>query len=449
MEHTSPHTQMIIDFICDTKYEDIPEIARENAKGRILDTLGVMVKGGKESVGSVMKEFISRYGGKAESSVVNFGERTDVLTSTFVNGCLSHAIDFDDHYILSHPSIGVVPALISVGEMVGASGEELITAYVVGLEIYTKVQKMMSTEPWYRGFHASGIWGTLSSCATAGKLLGLNKEQMLNAWGTACSSFCGIKRNMGTMTKPFHAGRSAEGGIRAALLAQIGCTSHPDAFEGRFGLLYCFLSETEPRWQYIEELGKDYDLENSPTLIKPHPSCGGTHAAMNGMLQLIREHDLHEEDIDHVDVGMNQGGVDSLYYPDPQNIYEAKFSMHFCMALLMHFRRWGVDLHTEETVHDPAMRALYPKTNFYVDEKLDKEIDRDMCDYHAIVTVYMKDGKVYSIHSNPPVLTYDEIKFKFDCNVDGILSKEKAERISETVRNLDKLDGSDLFKEII
>ncbi len=447
MEKTSLHTQMIIDFICDTQYEDIPEKAIENAKGRILDTIGVMIKGGQETVGTVMKEFIRDYGGKEVAAVVNFGQRTDVLNATFANGCLSHAIDFDDHYILSHPSIGVVPAMLSVAEMVGATGKEILTAFVVGLEIYTKVQKCTSTEPWYTGFHGSGLWGVLSSVATAGKLLKLNKEQMLMAWGTACSSFCGLKRNMGTMTKPYHAGRAAEGGVRAALLAQKGFTSHPDAFEGRFGFLHVFV--TEPRWQYIEELGKDYDLVNSPTLIKPHPSCGGTHAAMNGMLQLIRENDLHEEDIDHVDVGMNQGGVDSLYYPDPQNIYEAKFSMHFVMALLMHFRRWGVDLHTEETVHDLAMRALYPKTNFFVDEELDKEIDRDMCDYHAIVTVYLKDGRKYSIHSNPPVLDYDEIKFKFDCNTEGVITKEKADRIVSLIKELDKYNAAELSACII
>jgi len=186
-----------------------------------------------------------------------------------------------------------------------------------------------------------------------------------------------------------------------------------------------------------------------PTLIKPHPSCGGTHAAMNGMLQLIRDHDINEKDVDHVDVGINQGGVDSLYYPNPQNIYEAKFSMQFVIALLLHYRRWGVNLHTEEVVHDPAMRKLYPIVNFFVDEELDKEIDRDMCDYHAIVTVYMKDGAVYRIHSNPPVLNYDEIKVKFDCNVDGLISKEKADCIVDTISKLDKVPGESLFNTII
>lgn len=450
---TSKYTQKIIDFICDTQYEDIPPAAIENAKGRILDSIGVTIKGGEESVGVEVKKFVDLYGGAPTCTVVNAGKKTDVLNATFANGTMSHAIDFDDHYVLSHPSIGPFPAMLSVGEMVHATGKELVTAFAIGLELSTKVQMFVSTKPWHDGFHSTGIWNVLAACATAGKLLKLNKEQMLMAWGIACSSFCGIKRNMGTMTKSYHNGRSTEGGVRAALLAKQGFTSHPDAFEGRFGLIHVFVTkgkgEGAVRPEYIEQLGVDWDLVNRPTLIKPHPSCGGTHAAMEGMLRLIKENNIQEDAVDHVDVGMNQGGVDSLYYPNPQNIYEAKFSMHFVIALLLHNKRWGVDLHTEEMVNKPEMRALYPKVNFFVDEELEKSIHPEMTDYHANVTVYMKDGTVYSTHGEPPKLNYDEIKFKFDCNVDGVISKEKAANIVEIVHELDKLPGESLFAAII
>jgi len=442
---TSKHTKMIIDFICDTQYEDIPKEVIENAKGRILDTIGVTIKGGTESVGTVIKEFTKKYGGKPEATVINFQMKTDVLSAAFANGTLMHAIDFDDHYILSHPSIGVMPALLPIAEMVGASGKEILTAFVVGIEVYTKVQQCTSTEPWYKGFHATGIWGSLSAVATAGKLLKLNKDQMLMAWGIACSTFCGLKRNMGTMTKPFHCGRSVEGGVRAALLAKMGFTSHPEAFEGRFGFLHVFV--TNPRFQFIEQLGKVWDLKETPTLIKPHPSCGGTHAAMNGMLELINKHDIKEEEVERVDVGMNQGGVDELFYPNPKDIYEAKFSMHFVMALLLHYRKWGLAFHTNEVVQDPAMKALYPKVHFFVDEELDKSIDRDYTDYHAIVTVTMKDGKVYKIHSNPPRLNFEQIKEKFyDCTSgSGIITKEHSDKIIDIVSNLENHDQADLM----
>jgi 2-methylcitrate dehydratase PrpD len=429
---------MIIDFICDTKYEDIPDVVLENAKGRILDTLGVTFKGATASVGDVVKKVLRELDGKEQVTAVALNLKTDLCNAAFANGTLMHAIDFDDHFILSHPSIGVLPALLPVAELTGASGKDVLTAFVIGIEIYTKVQQCTSTEPWYRGFHATGVWTSLSSVAAAGKLLKFNKEQMLMAWGIACSCFAGIKRNQGTMTKPYHCGRSAEGGVRAAIMAKNGYESHPEAFEGRFGWLYVFCSK--PRLEFIEQLGKDWDLDKTPTLIKPHPSCGGTHAAMNGMLELINKHDIREEDVERIDVGMNQGGVDSLYYPDPKDIYEAKFSMHFCMALLIHYRRWGLSLHTNEVVLSPAMKALYPKVHFRVDEALDKEIDRDYTDYHALVDVTLKNGVKYHIRSQPPRLTFQQIKDKFyDC-CDGVLPKDRSDKIVDTIVNLEKLN---------
>ena len=249
---------------------------------------------------------------------------------------------------------------------------------------------------------------------------------------------------MGTMTSFITVDEPLARVCESSTLAKMGFTSHVDAFEGRFGLLHVFV--TKPRFEYIEQLGKNWDIVEHPTLIKPHPSCGGTHAAMNGMLQLIKEHNINEEDVERVEVGMNQGGVDSLYYPNPKDIYEAKFSMQFVIALLLHYKRWGVDLHTQEVVDNPAMRALYPKVKFFVDEQLDKEIDRDMTDYHAIVTVFMKDGRVYRIHSHPPVLGYDEIKFKFDCNVDGIITEGKAKSIVDLIKNMERYDSAAWLK---
>lgn len=431
------YIEHIVDFICDTRYEDLPEIAIERAKTRIMDSIGVAFKGGTESVGQVIKDFIAEIDTNGKSTVIGFPEKTDCLNAAFANGTLMHAIDFDDHFILSHPSICVVPAVLAVGEYVGASGKDMLLAYLIGLELYTKIQQCTSTEPWYRGFHATGIWGTLSSVGAAARLFKLDKQKTMMAFGIACSTFCGLKRNMGTHTKPYHCGRTVEGGVRSAMLARLGFTSHPEAFEGRFGYLHVFTSN--PRYEYIEQLGSDWDIVNRPTKIKPHPSCGGTHAAMNGMLELLNTYDIQEDQVERIDVGMNQGGVDSLYYPDPKDIYEAKFSMHFVMALMLHYRKWGLALHTDEVVNDPHMRALYKKVNFYVDEDLDKEIERDYTDYHALVKVTMKDGTVYSTRSTLPDLDFAQAKEKFLECTDGILTREHSEEIIKTIVNLESL----------
>lgn len=439
------YTKMVIDFICDTKYEDLPEDVIERAKGRILDTIGVAYSGGTESVGKVIKNFVRTYGGAPQATVVGANMKTDIMNASFANGILMDAIDYNDHYLLSHPSVGVVPALLPLAEMVNASGKDIITAFVVGIECYTKIQKVMTTEPWYRGFHSTGVWTTVGAVAAAGKILKLDKDDMLMAFCLACSTFSGLKRNVGVHAKPFHVGRSIEGGVRSALLAQQGFTSHPGAFEEKQGYIDVFC--TNPHWEYVEQLGNDWDLRNSPTLIKPHPSCGTTHAAMNGMMELVHKYNIDENEVAHIGVGMTSGGSQKMFYPVPRDIYEAKFSIHFCVALVLHFKDWGLRYHTEEVVHDPEMIKLYGLVDHYLDEELDKQVDKDYADYHAIVTITMKDGTEYKVHAHPPVLTYDQIVEKFydsTCRCYDIMTKERADKIIDMIRDLEHYEMSDL-----
>jgi 2-methylcitrate dehydratase PrpD len=437
-------TKKIVDFICETKYEDLPEKAVTNAKGRILDIIGVSFMGSQDPVGKVVYDFVGDVPGTPECSVINSGIKTDCLNAAFANGMLMHAIDFDDHYILSHTTMCILPAVLALAERLESSGKDIILALIVGNEVYSKVQKCTTTAPWYTGFHGSGVWGSLGAVAACGKLMGLDKQQMHMAWGIACSTFCGVKRNMGTMTKPYHAGRAAEGGLRAAILAKYGLESHAEAFEGKFGFCQVFSNQID--YKYLDELGKVWDYSELPPWVKPHPSCGGTHAAMNGMLQLIKMHDIQEDDVARVDVGMSQGGIDSLYYSNPKDIYEAKFSMQFVIALLLHKRRWGLKLHTEENVNDPKMRELYKIVNFYLDDELEQELGADYADYLAKVKVEMKDGTVYEIKTPMPSLTLEEIREKFDDCTNGIISKERANAIGDAIADLENMSAIDFMQ---
>lgn len=446
-DEAKAHTKKVIDFIVDTKYEDIPAEAIENAKGRILDCIGVAYSGGVESCGKVIKDFIREYGtGKPQAAVVGANMRTDVMNASFANGILMDAIDYNDHFLLSHPSVGVVPALLPMAELVGASGKEILTAFVVGIEVYTKINQAMTTEPWYHGFHATGIWTTVGAVAVAGKLLKLDKDQMLMAFGLACSTFSGLKRNVGVHAKPFHVGRSVEGGVRSALLGSIGFTSHVDAFEGKEGYMDVFCSN--PKWEFVDELGVKWDLVDFPTCIKPHPSCGTTHAPMEGMMEIVKAHpEIKTEDVARIDVGSTRGGSFKMFFSDPKDIYEAKFSIHFCVALVLYYRDWGLRYHTQASVDNPEIKRLCKPVNHYMDEELDSRVDKDLADYYAIVKVTMKDGTVYRVEANPPKLTYDQIKEKFydsTCNINR-MTRKHSDQIVEMIRDLEEYEITDLI----
>jgi 2-methylcitrate dehydratase PrpD len=181
------------------------------------------------------------------------------------------ATDFDDIYMLSHSTTCVLPAVLAVGEMVGATGRELLMGYLIGNELYTKIQQCTSTEPWYRGFHGTSIWGSIAAAGAAARMLKRDKEKTCRAIGISCSMFGGLKRNQGTMTKPLHAGYSAENGVKAALMAKYGLESHPEAFEGKFSFTKVFSSN--PQFGYIQELGRVWDMVTMPPGSSPIPTA--------------------------------------------------------------------------------------------------------------------------------------------------------------------------------
>lgn len=446
-EQLLPNTKKIIDFICDVKYEDIPKKVIGNAKSRILDCIGVGYAGGIEAVGKKTKSFLLAFcEAQNGCTVIGTNMKTDVLNAAMANAILMDATDYNDYFLLSHPSVGVVPSILTVGEMVGASGKELLTAYVVGMEIYTKINQAMNTEPWKNGFHASGIFSTLSSVAAAGKLLHLNREQMLMAWGIACSSFNGVKANMVSNTKPYHIGRSVEGGVRSALLASLGFTSHVDAFEGKEGYMDVFCSDI--RWEYIQQLGIEWDLIERPAGIKPHPACGTTNAPMEGMMELATKYDLNEKNVERIDIGLTSGVNFDMHIEAPKNIDESKVSIHYCVAMVLRYRDWGPRYLSDDIINLPEMRELYSKIHLYLDKELDKVIPKEYADCHAIVTVTLKDGTRYSVRAEPPVFSYEQVISKFydsSCNI-NLISKEHCDRIAEVIRHLERVDIGDLME---
>ena len=163
-------------------------------------------------------------------------------------------------------------------------------------------------------------------------------------------------------------------------------------------------------------------------------------------MEIVKKYDFSEDDVERIDVGMTSGGSFKMFFPEPKDIYEAKFSIHFCVALVLHFKDWGLRYHTQEVVDDPAMRKLYPLVNHYLDEELDKQVDKDHADYHAIVTVTLKNGTQYRVHAHPPVFDYEQIKEKFydsTCNC-NVITRERSDKIVNMVKDLEHYDIKDL-----
>ena len=187
--------------------------------------------------------YVTGLGGTPSATVIGRGFKTTSLEAALVNGAMSHALDYDDITFITktHPSAALIPGALPLAEEVGATGGDLLLAYLLGFEVACAVGDAISPAYYYDlGWHPTGPLGTLGAAAAAARLLRLNPDQTTMAISLAASQASGLRQNFGTMTKPYHAGAACRAGVNAARLVQAGFTASVDALEGRFGFMRAF-----------------------------------------------------------------------------------------------------------------------------------------------------------------------------------------------------------------
>jgi 2-methylcitrate dehydratase PrpD len=272
--------------------------------------------------------------------------------------------------------------------------------------------------------------------------MGLNKETMLRALSIAGSQSAGLRENFGTMTKPFHAGRSSESGIVAAEFAQIGWTAAPTILEAPRGFFSAAGGGYDPK-AIDGVLGKPWTFASPGVSIKPHPSGSLTHPGMTEMLRLIKEHGIKADQVVSVKVGTNHNMPNALIHHRPTNELQAKFSMEFCMAILLLEGRAGLSEFTDEVVMRPDVQAMIKKVDFGVDPEAEAAGFHKMT---TIITITLTDGKVirgsadFGRGSPAMPMTYDEVADKFRENCEfAKFSSQKANQVVEMIRGIEKV----------
>lgn len=447
-------TKKLAKFILESNYEDLPVEAIRTAKGCILDFIGVSLFGSIQPVARVLEKYVKEIGGIPSSSLIGLRIKTSPVNAAMVNGTLGHAIDYDDNALIAqaHPTVTILPAVFALSETLGTTGKDVLLAYILGYETFSKLGMSLNPNHWYRGFHSTGTFGTYAAVTAASKLLNLDFQQITNAFGIAGSEASGLKQNFGTMTKPFHAGHAAEGGVRAALLAKKGFTAANDVLEGQHG--FAKVTAGIEDLTIFNKLGNPWGIVdsggvNTAPYVKPFPSCGATHAAMEAMIELIKEHDIRHEDVEHVNAGMNPGGIESLPYSVPRDLLQAKFSMQFCLAILLLEGKAGLDQFTDLKVRDKRIVDLMKRITLSVDPDLEKNLPLELCDLRAVVRIRMKDGKTYKRTADIKRLSWEEIVIKYTECSSVVLAEKKQKKIVELIAGLEKLDNLFSLMELI
>jgi 2-methylcitrate dehydratase PrpD len=446
-------TEKIAGFIVDTDYEDMPRDAVEKAKRTALDCLGAALAGVGEPVSQTITGYATKVGGPPQASVFGAGVKVSIRDAALANGVIAHSLDYDDCGVkIGHPSVLVLPAVLSLGEHLGASGRDILTAYMLGLEIEGKLalhadfklmQARLNHQTWY------GSIGAASACA---KLLRLDVAKTRMALGIGANFACGLSANHGSMAGAMAAGNACCNGVTAALMAQQGITANPNIIETKNGF-YDTLIGAGPydAESMADGLGKPFYIESPGIGLKKYPSCYHTHRALDGVFQLLGEHRLSDKDIVEVDVGTSERAMRVLAFSEPETPYQAKYSMPYCIAAAVVDRQVTLDTFTAHKMEDhnivearKKVRLSFPNVPIWpglADVGPDTEFVGNP------VAIRTKDGRSYNARVDIPrgdpalPLTDDELLSKYrDCGRSQ-LRPDDIERSVSLVLELEKVSN--------
>ena len=444
-------TKYVGTFVQQTKYEDIPLDVVELGKKSILDGLGLALAGSRAESGPISRKFIEQSGVRTgAATVIGTAQKTSARFAALVNGISIHADDFDDtqlaaakdrvYGLLTHPTVPVLPAIFALAEQRTVNGKDWLLAYHVGTEVECKIAESISPRHYQDGFHTTGTCGPFGSAAACAKLLQFDLSKTLKTFGLAASQSGGLRENFGTMTKPFQAGHAAEIGLASAELVALGWTAAEQILEADRGFFHAAGGSYDPS-AIADRLGRPWTFASPGVSLKPYPSGSLTHPAMTELARLIETYRIQASQVEKVDIGANHNMTTMLLHHNPKTGLEGKFSMEYCLAILLLERKAGLSEFSDKNVQRADTREMIQRINFYVDPEAEAAGFDKMT---SILRITLKGGRVLTGRaefgkgspSNP--MSFDEAAAKFrGCAEFAEWPTAKTEKIISFVKNLD------------
>src|SRR5215467_7000752 len=450
-------------FVVNTTYEDIPADVIELGKKSILDGLGLALAGSRAQTGTICRQYLEELSiCRGEAIVIGSALKTSPRFAAFVNGVSIHADDFDDtqlsaakdrvYGLLVHPTVPVLPAVLALSELRKVSGKDLMQSYHVGVEVECRIAEAISPRHYQDGFHSTGTCGAFGSAASCAKLLRFDQSKTLNAFGLAASQSGGLRENFGTMTKPFQAGHAAESGLVSAELVGLGWTAAEQILEADRGFFHAFGGSYDPS-AIMDRLGKPWTFASPGVSLKPYPSGSLSHPAMTQLAHLIATNNIQANQVEAVDIGANHNMTTTLLHHQPKTGLEAKFSMEFCLAILLLRGKAGLSEFTDQIVQRADVQDMIRRVNFFVDPEAEKAGYDKMT---SLLKIRLKDGRViagradFGKGSPADPMTFDEAAMKFrGCAEYAVWPKTKTEEIVHFVKTLESIPDVSAFSPLL
>ena len=471
-------SRTISEFTVSLKYEDLPQEVVNEVKRFLYDSIGCAFGGYQTKDVNILRDIYTEMGGKPEATLIGFGDKIPAVNATLVNSLMIRAQDFNDIYWRedpSHPS-DLIPAALSVAEMVGTTMKEVIVAIVLAYEFEQRLCEFAIPGIRERKWHHATLTQFVSPMV-AGKLLGLNVDQLVNAIGISGSHNhtigCPTAGKL-TMMKNTVDPMAVQSGVFAALMAQKGYTGTEAVFEGKEGFMDTFLGwnakeqnvnpvkmhgrdgVSEWKWN-IEKLtgglGENYKILECG--MKAFPTEALTHTHISATLNVVTKNNITYDQIETVTLTTLAQAYDILFDPHkyrPESRETADHSLPYCIAVALVDHKITTQSFSDEKMKDPRIWEVIDKIKGEPSIEFEKMFPAKQ---PSKVVLKTKDGKEFSEYLEYPKgdprepMTMEDIENKFNALSDKILIPERQKEIKDLIFRSEELTAREFMDKLI
>ena len=355
-------TQQLARFTLEHSLDGLPSPIKDVSIDMMINAAAAALAGAGQPESLAITRFVQDMGGNGKCTVIGMGLRTSPVNAALANGAMVHLLDFDDGLpgLDIHPSSVIFPVVMALAEMNGDTGRDVLSAFVVGCEITSKLERMLGplASPG-RTASVGGFAEAVGAAAAAGRMLGLDQDRLASALGIAWSGAEGIQPGFASPNRALRNGRAAMAGMSAALLAENGFMGPREVIEGPGGLLDRLGAGSSVGLdEALSRFADPYDALQPGVILKAYPCHSVSHTAIDATLQLVQQYQIQPDQVESVRVVAPAAALRALPFSDPQNGWEARSSLNYVVASALLYGPPLLEQFTDGAVQDPVAQGM-------------------------------------------------------------------------------------------
>ncbi len=452
------YSSILANYVANTNYNNIPKETIEWTKKIMLDTLSCAVAGftmAPEECGWIDK-IVQEMGGSPDATVWKTGLKTSTMNAALANATMIHTVDFDDTHLesVAHLGAGILATAFAVGEKQKAGGKEVITAFVLGFEIASRVGNAVNKfgRTHYKYWHPTATMGTIGAAITAAKLMKLSAKGIEQALGLGVDQAVGFRYciDKGDYSKSLHPGFAAMRGVLSAHIIAVGANGPEGLLEYETG--FCSAMANPPTMECLtEELGEKYYIMTDSLKFFPTIHC--SHTGIEGMINIVNKHQLNHKEIASIDIKVTELAKGQGMTFDPQTTLAARLSIPYSVATAAVKGNLTLKDFDEISLKNKYVRQLMQKITIDSEPKFNKEYPKGLVTQLKVKTLSGQEYEELIVypkgHPERPVTDKDIFdKYEFLSTITW--NKEKSDNIKAHMLALDSInDISDFIKQVV